>query len=537
MNYNIDSLIEVWCKKKIVFAHPLLPFGTAGEAHAHCTHLQNAQADTQTKICKRVQFLPTHNAIMKVSAILILLFASLCIHAQDYYISTVDLNIRNGAGKSYKSITVLEKGDTVKLLESSGDYWVKVQYQDKIGYSAKQYLQQIEIPEESQTENGNGFITFLICLLVVIVAAIILKKTGEKYRNKSTATILSFFFGAFGFQKFYLGETNKGTYSILFCWTFIPSFIGLIDFIKLALMHEDKFNDNYNWGKSPKIKTTKPLSKSNLVSNTNAIAFAKQEPSIIQTQNKNKNYKENPTIVKKSGLQNDIRQNGKLTGYGNIYQKELGLNMQEVDWLNKVKVKPNDFLLMNDCIVHVLNAYMQLLYKITEMFIGGNSTLQKELKRLEQLVIKDFKESENGNFDWDKYEGNTIYKEIENEAHNNLFKKAENAVRKVCGYRKELKEEFKYLPLILEYEFNTKIGSLAVEALNKIMPQIPEPDIDTQIELNKKNKNRWKIEFDELIKQFEVEKKQVFLNGLLKLEKQIKRIHILEIYFLKLQSS
>jgi len=53
---NIDSLIEGWCKKKIVFAHPLLPFGTVGEAHAHCTHLQIAQADPLTEICKRVQF-------------------------------------------------------------------------------------------------------------------------------------------------------------------------------------------------------------------------------------------------------------------------------------------------------------------------------------------------------------------------------------------------------------------------------------------------------------------------------------------------
>jgi hypothetical protein len=55
---NIGSLIEVWCKKKLVFAHPLLPFGTVGEAHAHCTHLQIAQANPQTEICKRVQFLP-----------------------------------------------------------------------------------------------------------------------------------------------------------------------------------------------------------------------------------------------------------------------------------------------------------------------------------------------------------------------------------------------------------------------------------------------------------------------------------------------
>jgi len=56
---NISSLIEGWCKKKLVFARPLLPFGTVGEALAHCTHLQIAQANPQTEICKRVQFLPT----------------------------------------------------------------------------------------------------------------------------------------------------------------------------------------------------------------------------------------------------------------------------------------------------------------------------------------------------------------------------------------------------------------------------------------------------------------------------------------------
>jgi len=45
---KIIALIERYCKKKLVFAHPLLPFGTVGEAHAHCTHLQIAQADPQT---------------------------------------------------------------------------------------------------------------------------------------------------------------------------------------------------------------------------------------------------------------------------------------------------------------------------------------------------------------------------------------------------------------------------------------------------------------------------------------------------------
>jgi len=57
---KIHSLIEGWCKKKLVFARPLLPFGTVREAHAHCTHLQIAQADTRPKFGKELFFLPTH---------------------------------------------------------------------------------------------------------------------------------------------------------------------------------------------------------------------------------------------------------------------------------------------------------------------------------------------------------------------------------------------------------------------------------------------------------------------------------------------
>jgi len=57
---NISSMIEGWCKKKLVFARPLLPFGSVWEAYPHCTHLQITQADPQTKICKRVQPNKTH---------------------------------------------------------------------------------------------------------------------------------------------------------------------------------------------------------------------------------------------------------------------------------------------------------------------------------------------------------------------------------------------------------------------------------------------------------------------------------------------
>jgi len=43
-NENIE--LKGTARKDFVFADPLLPFGTIGEASTHCTHLQITQADT-----------------------------------------------------------------------------------------------------------------------------------------------------------------------------------------------------------------------------------------------------------------------------------------------------------------------------------------------------------------------------------------------------------------------------------------------------------------------------------------------------------
>ena len=187
------------------------------------------------------------NVIKSVFTI-ILLALSLNVFATDYYITTSDLNLRSGAGKNYKSLGTISKGDTVKLIENIRKYWMKIQYHDKIGYSSKQYLEEIQIQEVEQKEeileeSESGSFSILIgFILLFVVIPIILTKTGKKHRNITLAKVVSFFFGAFGFQKFYLGQTNKGILSILFCWTSIPSLIGLIDFIKLVSMSKDNFN-------------------------------------------------------------------------------------------------------------------------------------------------------------------------------------------------------------------------------------------------------------------------------------------------------
>ena len=56
--------------------------------------------------------------------------------------------------------------------------------------------------------------------------------TNKKVVNKIAYCILAFLLGGFGIHKFYAGKTGAGVAYLLFCWTFIPVLLGLIDFLR-----------------------------------------------------------------------------------------------------------------------------------------------------------------------------------------------------------------------------------------------------------------------------------------------------------------
>ena len=48
-------------------------------------------------------------------------------------------------------------------------------------------------------------------------------------KSKTTAGLLAILLGAVGAHKFYLGKTGMGILYLVFCWTYIPGIIGLVE--------------------------------------------------------------------------------------------------------------------------------------------------------------------------------------------------------------------------------------------------------------------------------------------------------------------
>jgi TM2 domain-containing membrane protein YozV len=78
--------------------------------------------------------------------------------------------------------------------------------------------------------------------------------TAGKYvgKSKGLAVVLALFLGGLGIHKFYLGKIWLGFLYLIFCWTFIPVILGVIDAIVLATKNEREFSGAVVTAKAPK---------------------------------------------------------------------------------------------------------------------------------------------------------------------------------------------------------------------------------------------------------------------------------------------
>ncbi len=60
-------------------------------------------------------------------------------------------------------------------------------------------------------------------------------------KSKVAAGVLAILLGGLGIHKFYLGKIGMGILYLLFCWTYIPAIIGLIEGIIYLCSNEENF--------------------------------------------------------------------------------------------------------------------------------------------------------------------------------------------------------------------------------------------------------------------------------------------------------
>ncbi|HFH7211027.1 TPA: TM2 domain-containing protein [Streptococcus agalactiae] len=63
--------------------------------------------------------------------------------------------------------------------------------------------------------------------------------------NKVIYVLLALFLGEFGLHKFYAGKTGTGILYLIFCWTFIPGFIRVVEGILAILKPADQDGNFY----------------------------------------------------------------------------------------------------------------------------------------------------------------------------------------------------------------------------------------------------------------------------------------------------
>jgi TM2 domain-containing membrane protein YozV len=64
-------------------------------------------------------------------------------------------------------------------------------------------------------------------------------------KSRGVAILLALLLGGLGAHKFYLGQPGWGLLYLVFCWTFIPAILGLIEAIFYAFTSDQSFHRQY----------------------------------------------------------------------------------------------------------------------------------------------------------------------------------------------------------------------------------------------------------------------------------------------------
>ena len=83
-------------------------------------------------------------------------------------------------------------------------------------------------------------------VLFLLYLSFALTPKDDVVLKRNVAGILSIFFGGLGVGHIYTRQNVRAIFDILFCWTGIPSLIGLIEGLIWLTGKDEDFNEKFN---------------------------------------------------------------------------------------------------------------------------------------------------------------------------------------------------------------------------------------------------------------------------------------------------
>jgi len=83
--------------------------------------------------------------------------------------------------------------------------------------------------------------TLIPQLILTLITFLIFAMTNRERGSRKEAGVIAIVFGGLGIHKFYLGKYGQGILYAVFCWTFIPFFLGIADGIHYLTESDEQF--------------------------------------------------------------------------------------------------------------------------------------------------------------------------------------------------------------------------------------------------------------------------------------------------------
>ncbi|MDR3007204.1 MAG: hypothetical protein LBV59_04675 [Sphingobacterium sp.] len=184
---------------------------------------------------------------------------------------------------------------------------------------------------------------------------------------------------------------------------------------------------------------------------------------------------------------------------GKRYKDKMGLSKAQVSLLNKLTGVNNVFLEVEGCCIDTIALFLSGEKKLRANLTKKDSNLKKEIENLVESARKISRVTKEGAWMFDSYYNQKYVNDIiSQQVYYTIFKRAETLVREKWGHKRKVSGDFSQTFTGLSDIFEERIGSDVNTILENLKSSIKDPDLATEIELNRMNTTRWKSKFDVL---------------------------------------